>query len=171
MLCGSRLVRRNSAAEFSGSVLSVIGMNIGNVSQKEAGIKSFSQFRPCSFSILPVLLFLRFPGALADDIARTVLDLHVDLADVLAQDAEADELHAGDKADDTCGACPAFDRVAAESGNQRPENADKAQQRHEHSESGDQMQRLDRIRKSMLQAACLPCRQIQPILVRELKSR
>ena len=86
-------------------------------------------------------LFL--PGALADDIARALLGLHIDLADILGDDAEADQLHAADEADDAGHARPAGDRPAAQRGDQGPDTEDEAHEGDEQAEPEDQTQGLD----------------------------
>lgn len=48
-----------------------------------------------------------FICALADDISGTVLDLHIYLAHILADNSKADKLYSADKADDTGHTCPA----------------------------------------------------------------
>lgn len=63
------------------------------------------------------------PCALGDYIPRALLGFHVYLTDILANYAEADELHAADKAYDTGHARPAGYCPAGQRGDDRPYNA------------------------------------------------
>ena len=47
-----------------------------------------------------ILPFVGGPGALADDVARTGLGLHIDLTDIFADDAQTHQLHTAHEADD-----------------------------------------------------------------------
>ena len=73
-----------------------------------------------------------------------MLGFHVYLADILAYDAEADELHAADKADDAGHARPAGDCPAGQRGDERPYNAHEAEKRDDDAEAHDKAQRLYR---------------------------
>ena len=50
----------------------------------------------------------------ADDIARSLLDLHINFADVFADNADADELNSTEEAQHKRKACHARDRFARE---------------------------------------------------------
>ena len=62
-----------------------------------------------------------------DDEARTRLRLVVNLADILADDAQEQRLHAAHEAHDACQACPAGHGLAHERRDHRPDDADERQ--------------------------------------------
>ena len=104
-----------------------------------------------TFSLQPSVLqralflcFRFFPSALADYIARAALGLHVYLSDVFTYDAEAYKLHTADKADDARHARPARNGLAAQRRDERPKASDKAYQRNDNAEPGDELERLYR---------------------------
>ena len=78
------------------------------------------------------------------DELRAALGLHVDLADVLGNDAEAQDLHAADKADDAGHAGPAGHGLADQRVDQRPDAADEADERHQDAEAGDESEGFHR---------------------------
>ena len=72
------------------------------------------------------------------------LGFHVYLADILADDAKANELHAADKAYDAGHARPAGDGFARQRGDDRPYNAHEAQKCNDDAEAHDKVQRFYR---------------------------
>lgn len=83
-----------------------------------------------------------FICALADDISGTVLDLHIYLAHILADNSKADKLYSADKADDTGHTCPARNGMTYKSHNYRPDNAYKAYDSNYNSDRSYKSQRL-----------------------------
>ena len=68
----------------------------------------------------------------------------IDFADVLPNHAQADQLHAGHKADDARHADAQPDTVRPSDGlHDGPEHADKADERHDHAEAGDEADGFD----------------------------
>ena len=72
------------------------------------------------------LLLILIPRAVTDDVAGAALGFHVDLADVLADHAQADQLYAGNKADDAGHAGPAGYGGTQQRFHNGPDHADKA---------------------------------------------
>ena len=85
-----------------------------------------------------ILPFIRGPGALADDVAGARLGLHVDLADVFADDAQADELDATHEADDADGGGPACHHAAQRRLHDGPDDADEADEADDDACAGDE---------------------------------
>jgi len=71
-----------------------------------------------------------------------VLDFHVDLADIFADDTQADELDTGDEADDADRGSPAGNGIAAEVGDDGPDNPDEGDHGHKDAQGRDQLQGL-----------------------------
>lgn len=84
-----------------------------------------------------------FPRAVADDRARTPLDLKVDFPDVFADDAEREELDAAEEADADDLAGPAADDGTAHPGNQAPDPHEEREERDDRAEERDEADWLD----------------------------
>ena len=78
-----------------------------------------------------------------DDVSGSVLTFQVYLSDVFTHHTHADQLNAGDKANDAGHASPAADSIPPQYGEQRPDNAGKADGSHQHAKGSDDPQRLD----------------------------
>ena len=87
-------------------------------------------------------VFLIFAVTLADDVSGTLLGLEVDLADILADNADTHHLHAGKEADDTRCTCPALRGVAHEVGDQSVDQKYEAYKSNEESEPCDDLDGL-----------------------------
>ena len=73
-----------------------------------------------------ILPFVGSPCALADDVAGAGLGLHIDFADVFADDAQTHQLDAAHEADDADGGGPARHGAAQNSLHDGPDDADEA---------------------------------------------
>ena len=89
------------------------------------------------------LLLILIPRAVTDDVAGAALGFHVDLADVLADHAQADQLYAGNKADDAGHAGPAGYGGTQQRFHNGPDHADKADERHNNAKPGNEPDGLD----------------------------
>ena len=87
-------------------------------------------------------VFLIFAVTLADDVSGTLLGLEVDLADILADNADTHHLHAGKEADDTRCTCPALRGVAHEVGDQSVDQKYEAYESNKESEPCDDLDGL-----------------------------
>ena len=72
-----------------------------------------------------------------------MLALQVYFPDVFTDHAHADQLNTGDKANDTGHASPAADSIPPQYGEQRPDDACKADGSHQHTKGSNDSQRLD----------------------------
>ena len=82
-----------------------------------------------SYSVVVAGRFIRIIIRLfTDDIAGSVLALHVDLSDVLADDAERQHLQTAGQENDDHRTGPARDSIAHEAVHDRPDDADKTEE-------------------------------------------
>ena len=83
-------------------------------------------------------------GPLADDIARALLCLEEDLADIFPDDAQGDQLDAAQQRDGDQGAGPARHRPARNPGDQGVKDQQEGDHGDEHADARDDPDRLDR---------------------------
>ena len=88
--------------------------------------------------VFQVFSFLFFPGPGGDDIPWTMLGLQIRLTDILAQDADADQLDSAQQADDTDRGGPADNRLAHDSPHHGPDHQDQAYDAESDSEGSNQ---------------------------------
>lgn len=84
-----------------------------------------------------IMPFLPHPRPLTDNIPRPVFGLQVNLADIGSDYAEAEDLHTAKEQDDADRGGPSGDRVPGQSADERPDNADKAENAHNSTEGRD----------------------------------
>ena len=88
-------------------------------------------------------VFLIFAVTLADDVSGTLLGLEVDLADILADNADTHHLHAGKEADDARCARPALRGASEEMRYQCIDKEHKAYEGYDEAEPCDYLDGLD----------------------------
>ena len=87
-------------------------------------------------------VFLIFAVTLADYVSGALLGLKIDLADILADNADTHHLHAGKEADDTRCTRPALRGVLDEVDDDRVDKEDEAYQSYDKSEPSDDLDGL-----------------------------
>ena len=82
-------------------------------------------------------IFLLGISSFADDVSRSALGFHIDLAYIFTKNTQRNHLYAADKAQNACSRCPPGDCSSGKFGNQSVNDADKTKKSDKNSKTGD----------------------------------